>query len=607
MASSSASDIPVQANEGLEPTRTLRALTSHEIFVLQVRAFLEAAEDVDIDPETVEDLMQSIPNDFPASEEFVGPGRIIDPAEDSDSDENVNFPEEELDISALYSVEDDAQQTWTEREVKQMMHHLKERGMVFWIKEYVLTRNVPIPKLLRAFGISLCEQLQNKKPTTLLYFLKVALSRELRLRDRLPQYNTISDAVNLIRSSRRILILTGAGISVSCGIPDFRSRDGLYASLKDRGEYDLDDPQQMFDITYFRENPAVFYSFASQIYPSNFIPSPCHRFIKLIEEKNQLLRNYTQNIDTLETLAGVQRVLQCHGSFATASCLLCRRRVSGSEIEADIMRQKVPLCTVCKPPAAPPPKKKKQGKKKTKGAWDSEDEDESDQPAYPPGIMKPDITFFGEKLTDAFDKSLAEDREQVDLLLVIGTSLKVSPVAEILSHLPHSVPQILINKTPIRHINPDIVLLGNADEIVQYLCTELEWELPPPATLPPPSSTVRPRLPRGDSKKDLRTPEQEGYVLKAPQRVGDSHVWLFDGAEGGRWLQELRRELAAAAQIPPSVPVSGTSTRFSSPGPGASAGETSTVYRKREFLDVNEEERVMKKVRSDRGSVMGRQ
>ncbi|KAG6809765.1 hypothetical protein H0H93_015517, partial [Arthromyces matolae] len=95
------------------------------------------------------------------------------------------------------------------------------------------------------------------------------------------------------------------------------------------------------------------------------------------------------------------------------------------------MNQKVALCTVCNP-AALTPKKKKKGKKKAKGEWDSNDEDESDGPAYPPGIMKPDITFFGEKLADEFDNSLAEDRERVDLLLIIGTSLKVSPVAEIL-------------------------------------------------------------------------------------------------------------------------------------------------------------------------------
>ena len=127
---------------------------------------------------------------------------------------------------------------------------------------------------------------------TLLFFLRVALSRELRMREKLPQYNTIDDAANLIKGAQRIMILTGAGIStsafrtrleepsliciplgVSCGIPDFRSSTGLYANLKERGEYDLDDPQEMwgvshmrrclpdnvvlrFDIHYFRENPA---------------------------------------------------------------------------------------------------------------------------------------------------------------------------------------------------------------------------------------------------------------------------------------------------------------------------------------------------------------
>jgi NAD-dependent SIR2 family protein deacetylase len=90
----------------------------------------------------------------------------------------------------------------------------------------------------------------------------------------------------------------------------------------------------------------------------------------------------------LETLAGVKKVLQCHGSFATASCLQCRRRVPGSEIEIDILRRKVPLCTVCNVNIPAPPPKGKKSIKKAKGQWDSDVEDESDGPDYPPGIMK---------------------------------------------------------------------------------------------------------------------------------------------------------------------------------------------------------------------------
>lgn len=100
-------------------------------------------------------------------------------------------------------------------------------------------------------------------------------------------------------------------------------------------------------------------------------------------------KNYTQNIDTLETLAGVEKVLQCHGSFTMASCLQCRNRVPGTDIEGDILGQKVPLCKLCNTVDSVPIKLKgKKSKKKAKGEWDSDVEDESDGPMYPPGIMK---------------------------------------------------------------------------------------------------------------------------------------------------------------------------------------------------------------------------
>lgn len=92
----------------------------------------------------------------------------------------------------------------------------------------------------------------------LLPYAKVALSRILRRREKLSQYNSVSDAVNLLRNAKNIIVLSGAGISTSCGIPDFRSANGLYAQLQDEGKWELDDPQQMFDIHFFREHPEVF-------------------------------------------------------------------------------------------------------------------------------------------------------------------------------------------------------------------------------------------------------------------------------------------------------------------------------------------------------------
>ncbi|KAK7048087.1 deacetylase sirtuin-type domain-containing protein [Favolaschia claudopus] len=502
----------------------------------QIRAFLAASEEVDIEAATVEELVQILLADSESESSGIsGPAADSDRGgenEESESDGHFNLEVSELDMSALYCFADEDPEIWTQQQVRGMLYHLKEHGMASWVNEYILKRNHSIPDLLLAFGIKLSPKLHHLSTTTMSYFLRVAMSRELQLREKLPEYNTVDDAVRLIRDSRRIIILTG----VSCGIPDFRSRDGLYASLKERGEYDLDDPQQMFDINYFRENPAVrsyIFGVESQIYPSNFVPSPCHRFIKLVEDKNQ---NYTQNIDGLHTLAGVTRVLECHGSFNTASCILCHRQVPGSEIEAHIMAQKVPLCTVCNSPSSSPTnkkRKKKSKKKKAKGQWDSEDEDESDGGTYPPGIMKPDITFFGEKLKDHFDHSLAADRSQADLLLVVGTSLKVSP--------------ILINKTPVRHINPDIILLGNADDIISHLCSRLGWNLPSPAAHLSAETTQPEDIIRTKKRSvaDLHALEPEG-----PQRVGDSHIWLFEGAEGGEWVNNVEGQLAVPHDTP---------------------------------------------------------
>lgn len=112
-------------------------------------------------------------------------------------------------------------------------------------------------------------------------------------RQKLDHINFLDDVVELLRGSKNVIVLTGAGVSVSCGIPDFRSRDGIYAKLS--VEYpDLPDPQAMFDIEYFYQNPRPFFKFAKEIYPGQFAPSLGHRFIKQLESNGQLLKNYSQ-------------------------------------------------------------------------------------------------------------------------------------------------------------------------------------------------------------------------------------------------------------------------------------------------------------------------
>ncbi|XP_048464667.1 NAD-dependent protein deacetylase sirtuin-1 isoform X2 [Rhincodon typus] len=256
--------------------------------------------------------------------------------------------------------------------------------------------------------------------------------------------NTLEDVVRILKESKKIMVLTGAGVSVSCGIPDFRSRDGIYARLAVDFP-DLPDPHAMFDIEYFRKDPRPFFKFAKEIYPGQFQPSLCHKFIALLDKQERLLRNYTQNIDTLEQVAGIRRIVECHGSFAMASCLMCKYKVDCETIRKDVFNQVVPRCPKC-------------------------------PLDIPLAIMKPDIVFFGENLPEQFHRSMKYDKDEVDLLIVIGSSLKVRPVALIPSSVPHHVPQILINREPLNHLNFDVELLGDCDVVINELFHRLGGE-----------------------------------------------------------------------------------------------------------------------------------
>ncbi|KAF9511359.1 hypothetical protein BS47DRAFT_1395157 [Hydnum rufescens UP504] len=365
-------------------------------------------------------------------------------------------------------------------------------------------------------------------------------------REKLAKYNTIDDAVDIIKRSRKIMVLTGAGISVSCGIPDFRSPQGLYARLQAEGKYELDDPQQMFDIEYFKVYPEVFYNLVTmQLIRKRNIP--IERYSLTVPSFCELLRNYTQNIDNIEGIVGVKRVFQCHGSFATASCIVCHNKVPGSDIKDDIYAHTIPYCVPCTKRTAGLRKDRMKMKGKRKSAWDHEDEDGSDDTlrhimkARSPGPLmrrmgmlsglphQPDITFFGEKLASDFDELFLQDirGDDFDCLLIIGTSLEVAPVADIVYRVPHSIPQILINKTPVVHARPDIVLLGDADEIVHYICTRLDWSL-----------------------QLIPSPKEEPLgKLEEPRRIGDSHVWMFRGAEPGSLLKPSLGSISSSSSL----------------------------------------------------------
>ena len=128
------------------------------------------------------------------------------------------------------------------------------------------------------------------------------------------------------------------------GLPDFRSKDGVYDIVGKDSR--IEDPTDLFNIEFFRTNVQPFYDFAKELWPGKVIPSPCHRFIRALEQKEVLLRNYTQNIDTLESVCGIKRVIQCHGSFDTATCTSCSFNCEGKDIASKVL-WKLPFCPKC--------------------------------------------------------------------------------------------------------------------------------------------------------------------------------------------------------------------------------------------------------------------
>lgn len=400
--------------------------------------------------------------DKPASS--IGPANGNNDEDDDDDEDDANYETDESDdnssddsdFSDLSGLSDVSGREWKP---------VSATKPINWVQKQIHSGANPRDLLSQILpnGAAASQIAPGLNDMTLWRILASMLSEPPRRR-KLRTVNTFDDVIELVKAAKNIIVLTGAGVSVSCGIPDFRSSDGIYSRLA-KDFPDLPDPQAMFDINYFSRDPRPFYKFAREIYPGQFTPSPCHRFIKLLETKHKLLRNYTQNIDTLERVAGINNVIECHGSFSTASCTKCKFKTTADAIREDIFAQRIPVCPKCQPNVT-----------HSSDASDSVAEGDL-KTIVENGIMKPDIVFFGEGLPEEFHTVMASDKDQCDLLIVMGSSLKVRPVALIPSSIPASVPQILINREQLRHLEFDVELLGDSDVIINQLCHKLseDW------------------------------------------------------------------------------------------------------------------------------------
>ncbi|XP_053478867.1 NAD-dependent protein deacetylase sirtuin-3 [Ictalurus furcatus] len=243
---------------------------------------------------------------------------------------------------------------------------------------------------------------------------------------------------------RNVVVVAGAGISTASGIPDFRTPGtGLYANLE---KYNVPYPEAVFNIDYFSDDPRPFFSLAKELYPGRHRPNYIHYFIRMLHQKGLLLRMYTQNIDGLEKMCGIpdDKLVEAHGSFATASCHLCYTPFPADEAKKAIMSDSVPTCTFCS------------------------------------ATVKPNVVFFGEDLPEKYFQN-ETDFPKADLLIIMGTSLKIEPFASLVNTVKSRVLRLLLNRhavgpferKPLRR--GDYVELGDLVDLVRRLAEILDW------------------------------------------------------------------------------------------------------------------------------------
>lgn len=253
---------------------------------------------------------------------------------------------------------------------------------------------------------------------------------------------TLEEVITKMKAKeyKRVVVLTGAGLSVAAGIPDFRSPGtGLYSKLE---KYNLPYPEAIFEITYYKKNPKAFLTLSKELLTEQYKPTLGHKFIVKLNEEGLLHMNLTQNIDDLEITAGLpeDKILQAHGHSRSAHCIDCAK-------EADIKKwkelaaQEEPMkCQECET-----------------------------------GLVKPDIVFFGEQLPKEFFNA-PKIVGEADLAIIIGTSLKVMPFAYMAELIPPTSPVILINRDDVLpQRDYKIWLEGDIQENIQDLMTRLGW------------------------------------------------------------------------------------------------------------------------------------
>jgi NAD-dependent deacetylase len=241
--------------------------------------------------------------------------------------------------------------------------------------------------------------------------------------------NSFEKAAEVIVSSKLTLALTGAGVSVESGIPDFRSAEGLWSKY---------DPAEYATIDAFRSSPEKVWEMLREMdkVVGGAKPNMAHKGMSELEEMGCLQSIITQNIDNLHQAAGSSDVIEYHGNASTLSCLWCGRQYPALEKR----NEHLPRCDCEK-------------------------------------ILKPDVIFFGEAIPEEAMNRSFQLASSASALLVVGTSAVVSPVNTIPAIAKRNgadIIEINLEKTHLTNTVTSIFFQGNAGDIIPQLVTAVK-------------------------------------------------------------------------------------------------------------------------------------
>jgi NAD-dependent deacetylase len=244
---------------------------------------------------------------------------------------------------------------------------------------------------------------------------------------------TAERLAELIRTHQPCVVLTGAGVSTESGIPDFRSPGGLWAEF---------DPLDYASLASFRRDPVRTWDFYGRRFA--FLveaePNDAHRALARLEALGLVQAVVTQNIDLLHEKAGSRDVVEVHGSIRRAVCLRCGAEEPLAGVLAQLAEQPAPLCPACG------------------------------------DVLKPDVVFFGELLPPAAIGRATALAQGARLLLVVGSSLEVHPVAGLpFETLGRGGALAIVNRGPTAlDAHADVRLDGGAGEVLQATLAALQ-------------------------------------------------------------------------------------------------------------------------------------